>query len=257
MTGGEMKAPHPTEGLQEVQQNGPSGKSAKRCQWQKKRGGFEEVPRLADTTVAGNRLARRWAREPRPYGSATRGAMGGRPQGSPLRKRCKECDFYRAGRCGERTERCRWQRKRSERVAAVKILSVRRKAAQKFWAPQQGHRSLRKITRSAVVIGRGDVGIGPYGGYKECVGEGLCPSRGRPQGSPLRKRYKGGRGERNPPVTAAPCQPPLGKGALGTGDADCHSQCAHWLRNDTLQEMLWLSGGGVLFRSRSSGRGFL
>ena len=61
MTGGGMKAPHPTEGLQEVQQNGPSGKSAKRCQWQKKRGGFEEVPRLADTTVAGNRLARRWA----------------------------------------------------------------------------------------------------------------------------------------------------------------------------------------------------
>ena len=27
--------------------------------------------------------------EPRPYGSATRGAMGGRPQGSPLRKRYK------------------------------------------------------------------------------------------------------------------------------------------------------------------------
>ena len=49
----------------------------------------------------------------------------------------------RAGRCGERTERCQWQRKRSERVAAVKILSVRRKAAQKFWAPQQGHLPLR------------------------------------------------------------------------------------------------------------------
>ena len=62
-----------------------AGKSPKRCRWQKKRGGFEEVPRLAATTVAGNRLARRWAREPRPYGSATRGAMGGRPQGSPLR----------------------------------------------------------------------------------------------------------------------------------------------------------------------------
>ena len=40
---------------------------------------------------------------------------------------------------------------------------------------------------------------------------------GRPQGSPLRKRYKGGRGERNPPVTASPCQPPLGKGAGGCG----------------------------------------
>ena len=36
---------------------------------------------------------------------------------------------------------------------------------------------------------------------------------------------------RNPPVTAAPCQPPLGKGA-GDRGTDCHSQCAHWLRND-------------------------
>ena len=41
--------------------SGASGKSAKRCQWQMKRAGFEEVPRLAATTVAGNRLARRWA----------------------------------------------------------------------------------------------------------------------------------------------------------------------------------------------------
>ena len=30
--------------------------------------------------------------------------------------------------------------------------------------------------------------------------------------------------KRNPPVTASPCQPPLGKGAEGTGDADCHNQ---------------------------------
>ena len=37
-----------------------------------------------------------------------------------------------------------------------------------------------------------------------------------------------GRG-RNPPVTALPCQPPLGKGAKGTGDADCHtSDIGHW-----------------------------
>ena len=28
-------------------------------------------------------------------------------------------------------------------------------------------------------------------------------------------------------------QATVGKGAEGTGDADCHSQCAHWLRNDT------------------------
>ena len=81
---------------------------------------------------------------------------------------------------------------------------------------------------------------------------GFCPARGRPQGSalrkekrcgragrcshrPLRKHYKGCngratarvaptgalqgvcRGERNPPVTASPCQPPLGKGAYKDG----------------------------------------
>ena len=61
-----------------------AGKSAKRCQWQRKRVGFEEVPRLADTTVTGNRLARRWAREPRPYESVTRGAAKRADVGSEL-----------------------------------------------------------------------------------------------------------------------------------------------------------------------------
>ena len=109
-------------------------------------------------------------------------------------------------------------------------------------------------------------------GYKGYVGEGLCPSRGRGRTPPLRRvtrdavggpmwasaptealvgaddpvrpvpvtQHFVGQGPcalpqvrgKNPPVTALPCQPPLGKGALGTGDADCHSQCAHWLRND-------------------------
>ena len=82
----------------------------------------------------------------RPLRRVTRGAMGGRPQGSPLRKSYKGCG--KTGRCGERTERCRWQKQRSERVAAVKILSVRRKAAQKFWAPQQDHRPLRSAARN-------------------------------------------------------------------------------------------------------------
>ena len=36
------------------------------------------------------------------------------------------------------------------------------------------------------------------------------------------------------PVTASPCQPPLGKGAKGTGITDCHGQCAHWHRNDRI-----------------------
>ena len=96
--------------------------------------------------------------------------IGGRTEASAPTEGCKKC--LRAGRCGERTERCRWQRKRSERVAAVKILSDSRKAAQKFWAPQQDHRPLRR-------------------GYWWCVGEGLCPSRGRGRTPPLRRGYKG------------------------------------------------------------------
>ena len=81
-----------------------------------------------------------------------------------------------------------------------------------------GHRPLRRVTRGAVQDRRADRGVRPYGSAtRGAMG-------GRPQGSPLRKRYKGGRGERNPPVTASPCQPPLGKGALGTGEADWYNQ---------------------------------
>ena len=78
-----------------------------------------------------------------------------------------------ADRCGERTERCRWQRKRSERVAAVKIFSVRRKTAQKFWAPQQGHRALRKR-------------------HKECDAGEESPSHGFAVTAPFRQ---GGHGD--------------------------------------------------------------
>ena len=72
------------------------------------------------------------------------------------------------------------------------------------------------FTRGAVR--RADVGIGPY----ENATRGAMG--GRPQGSPLRKRYKGCGEVWNPPVTASPCQPPLGKGAEGTGVTDCHNQ---------------------------------
>ncbi len=67
---------------------GASGKSAKRRRWRKKRAGFEEVPRLAATTVDGNRLARRWARELRPYAGVESamhvggGVWSPRPMGS-------------------------------------------------------------------------------------------------------------------------------------------------------------------------------
>ena len=73
-------------------------------------------------------------------------------------------------------------------------------------------RNDRGFTRGAVR--RADVGIGPYGGLQgvqraggqrrpplrkrilRCVGEGLCPSRGRPQGSPLRRVTRGATGGR-------------------------------------------------------------
>ena len=48
---------------------------------------------------------------------------------------------------------------------------------------------------------------------------------------------------RNPSVTASSCQPPLGKGAEGTGGTDCHSQCAHWLRNDMVFHGVWCKSG--------------
>ena len=73
LTGGGLRAARPTEVYFAVRRGGAlplprAGKSTKRRQWRMQRGAFEEVPRLAATTVAGNRLARRWAREPRPYG---------------------------------------------------------------------------------------------------------------------------------------------------------------------------------------------
>ena len=97
----------------------------------------------------------------RPYGWFARSLWGGRPRGSPLRTGTRSACVIGgrgrtpplrsawqgvpwAGRCGERTERCRWQMQRGERVAAVKISSVRCKAARKFWAPQQDHRPLRR-----------------------------------------------------------------------------------------------------------------
>ena len=59
--------------------------------------------------------------------------------------------------------------------------------------------------------GRAVEDAGPYGSAtRGAMG-------GRPQGSPLRRGYKECDAVRNPPVTASPCQSPLGKGAKGTG----------------------------------------
>ena len=104
--------------------------------------------RIATTSDIGHwfrndRVTRSAADDRRREGNKECGARSGGPMwASAPTEGYEECG--RAGRCGERTERCQWQRERSERVAAVKILSVRRKAAQKFWAPQQDHRPLRR-----------------------------------------------------------------------------------------------------------------
>ena len=71
------------------------------------------------------------------------------------------------------------------------------------WAGRRGRRPLRK--RILWCVGEGAEGTGDADChsqcahwlrndrefYRGCVGEGLCPSCGRPQGSPLRKRYMG------------------------------------------------------------------
>ena len=64
----------------------------------------------------------------------------------------------------------------------------------------------------------------------------MCGGARGPAVFARRMRCGGGRPrgvrEKNPPVTVSPCQPPLGKGAVETGDADCHGQFANWPRND-------------------------
>ena len=62
-----------------------AGKSAKRRQWRMKQAGFEEVPRLAGTTVPGNRSAQRWAREPLPYAPSRTHCIGRTGSSAPTR----------------------------------------------------------------------------------------------------------------------------------------------------------------------------
>ena len=96
--------PRPYGGVTRSAVNGPSGKSAKRRQWRKKRADFEEVPRLAGTTVAVSRLARRWATAG-PYGwVASRAAEWATARVAPT-----GCNMGcgGAGRCGHRPLRKR------------------------------------------------------------------------------------------------------------------------------------------------------
>ena len=89
--------------------------------------------------------------------------------------------------------------------------------------------------RHGRVSGRRGEGTPPYGRViRGAVGGAMWAS-------PPTDGYKRCGAVRNPPVTASPCQPPLGKRAYKDGGADCHSRCAHWLRND----MVFCKGCGA------------
>ena len=79
-------------------------------------------------------------------------------------------------------------------------------------------------------FGASVIGIGPYGEtgrFPQPPGPAAhsgasAPADGRDEKkSEQRSSPKGSSTSGNPSVTAAPCQLPLHKGALGTGDADC------------------------------------
>ncbi len=61
-----------------------------------------------------------------------------------------------------------------------------------------------------------------------------------------RVRYKGCGAREESPSHGFAVPAPFRQGGLGTGVADCHSQCAHWLRNDTLQGVRY---GGTMWAS--------
>ena len=74
----------PTEALQGVQQNGPSGTPAPTERLQGVRWAGDRKGRPYGEVTRG--AAKRAVGDAGPYESVTRGAMGGRPQGSPLRR---------------------------------------------------------------------------------------------------------------------------------------------------------------------------
>ena len=103
------------------------------------------------------------------------------------------------------------------------------------WAGRCGHRPLRSVYRQDFVGGDAHIAPRPLQGARK---------NGRGRTPPLRKGCKRCGEVKNPPVTASPCQPPLGKGAKGAGDADCHSQFANWPRNDMVFARSRCKAGG-------------
>ena len=169
-----------------------------------------------------------WAdRGVRPYGSATRGAMGGRPQGSPLRKRCKggegraespshgfavPAPFRQGGRGREMRIATGAERPRNDR----------------------SRKNLRVIPRPVRRLVVGSEPSAASGRGSE-VSEWL---RSKFPASAVRQRRNFR--HRNRVIRNIPAQ--------RSRRTDCHSQCAHWLRNDIFLQ-------GVRCKSGRSDRG--
>ena len=132
----------------------------------------------------------RVVREADPYGGVTRGTV-----------RCRRAD--RGVRPYGGLHEVRWGGASGTPPPTEALLMVRWGGAMWASAPTESYHGVRR--GGALPLPRATARVAPTEGYKRCGGV------------------------KNPPVTASPCQPPLGKGAEGT---DCHSQCAHWLRND-------------------------
>ena len=132
---------------------------------------------------------------------------GGRPRGSPLRRVTRSA--LRAGGQG----------RPPLRICGNACVGRGYKRYGKT-----GRRGRRPLRMGYKGYGRrADVGIGPYG--SACRGGRPCPPS--PGNATLCRAGPAcpaaAPGKKNPPVTALPCQPPLGKGAKGTGVADCHT----------------------------------
>ena len=127
--------------------------------------------------------------------------VGGRTEASAPTEGCMKC--LRAGRCRHRPLRKRIMGCVGEGLSCPPLCRpipghCRARQSGRFLETGLLHPPLAALRRFPRP--RATARVAPTEGYKRCGGV------------------------KNPPVTAAPCQPPLGKGALRTGEADCHGR---------------------------------
>ena len=125
-------------------------------------------------------------------------SLGGRPQGSPLQS------VTRSAMGGPM-----WASAPTKMLQVVRGKAGRRGYKRCGKTGRRGNQFASSATGGASPISppAGGVEPRPYGSAtRGAMG-------GRPRGSPLRTATRGAMRKKNPPVTALPCQPPLGKGA--------------------------------------------